>query len=29
MELLTGKEAFARMQGILNAKYQVHGTAVT
>ena len=28
MELLTGKAAIERMQGVLNAKYQVHGTAV-
>jgi len=28
MELLTGKEALARIQGVLNPKYQVHGTAV-
>lgn len=28
MELLTGKEALARIKGALNPKYQVHGTAV-
>ncbi len=28
MELLTGKEVLARIQGVLNPKYQVHGTAV-
>ena len=28
MELLTGKEAIARIKGALNPKYQVHGTAV-
>ena len=28
MELLTGKEALARIKGVLNPKYQVHGTAV-
>lgn len=28
MELLTGKEALGRIQGVLNPKYQVHGTAV-
>lgn len=29
MELLPGKEAVARVQGILHAKYQVHGYSVS
>jgi deoxycytidine triphosphate deaminase len=28
MELLTGKEALNRIKGVLNPKFQVHGTAV-
>ena len=28
MELLTGKEVLGRIKGVLNTKYQVHGTAV-
>jgi len=28
MELLTGKDALKRIAGVLNPKYQVHGTAV-
>lgn len=28
MELLTGKEILARIQGVLNPKFQVHGTAI-
>ncbi len=28
MQLLTGKEVLSRIEGVLNAKYQVHGTAV-
>lgn len=28
MELLTGKRAMPRVKGVLNPKYQVHGTAV-
>jgi len=28
MQLLTGKEVLSRIEGVLNPKYQVHGTAV-